>query len=300
MQQKSSRRKWVRGAALVSGLVVGAYVGGCFLAAQAYLNPVRLPEGPRPAFLADGKIPAKGYEVPAWVSPRLLASDGPRLKRPVVILTHGFGGSRSDWVDLAGQLIPAADVIVLATHGQTVSPVNGVGFGTKESKEVIAAAEWAKTKSDGPVIAVGTSMGGAASWLASEKRPDLFAAIVTEAAFARLDWASDDFLSMGVKTGAFLFRPVNTMARQMSGIDPDEVRPVRAARAWRGKPALIIHGEEDVMFGARHAEALRDASGAPIWWVPGAGHAEVSRMAAPEFATRILELVRAPKSAATK
>jgi pimeloyl-ACP methyl ester carboxylesterase len=300
MQQKSSRRKWLRGAALVSGLVVGAYAGGCFLAAKAYLNPVRLPEGPRPAFLADGNIPATGYEIPAWVSPRLTVSDGPRLKRPVVILTHGFGGSRSDWVELAEQLAPSADVIVLATHGQTVSPVKGVGFGTKESDEVIAAAEWAKTKSDGPVIAVGTSMGGAASWLASEKRPELFDAIVTEAAFARLDWASDDFLSVGIKPGAFLFRPVNAMARQMSGIDPNEVRPIRAARAWRGRPALIVHGAEDVMFGARHAEALRDASGAPLWWVPGAGHSEVSRMAAPEFASRILQLVRAPSPTGAK
>lgn len=294
MQRKTFRREWVRGAALVSGLLVGLYAGVCFLAAKSYLNPIRLPEDPRPSFLIDAKIPAEGYEIPGWVSPQLLHRDGARGKRPVIILIHGLGGKRSDWVDLAEQLMPSADVIVLATRGQTVSPVDGVGFGTKESEEVIAAAEWAKTKSSGPVVAVGTSMGGAASWLASEKRPDLFAAIVTEAAFARLDWASDDFLSMGVPAGAFLFRPINIMARQMSGIDPSVVRPVRAARAWRGRPALIVHGENDMMFGARHAEALGDASGAPIWWVPGAGHSEVPQLDAPGFASRILNLVRLP------
>lgn len=294
MPPKKSPRSLIRKISLVVGIAAGLYMGACFVAAGQYIQPVRLPEGPRPEFLQEAQIPNGRYSIPAWVSPELLANPPKKSRRPVVILVHGMGGSRCDWVDLARALTPSARVIILATRGQTVSPVEKVGFGGKEAEEVIAAAEWAKAKAGGPVVPVGTSMGGAASWLASEKRPDLFAAIVTEGAFARLDWASDDFLAVKIPFGAAVFHPVNIMARQMSGIDPDEIRPERAARAWRGRPALIVHGEEDVMFGARHAEALRDASGAPIWWVPGAGHAEVSRMAAREFAARILELVRSP------
>jgi pimeloyl-ACP methyl ester carboxylesterase len=300
MPPKKSPRSLIRKISLLVGIAAGVYVGACFVAAGQYIRPVRLPEGPRPAFLQDAQIPTGKYAVPAWVSPNLLANPPKMSQRPVVILVHGMGGSRSDWVELADALMPRAEVIVIATRGQTVSPVEKVGFGGKESEEVIAAAEWAKARTGGPVIPVGTSMGGAASWLASEKRPDLFAAVVTEGAFARLDWASDDFLAVKIPFGAAVFHPVNLMARQMSGIDPDEIRPERAARAWRGRPALIVHGEADVMFGARHAEALRDASGAPIWWVPGAGHAEVSRKAAPEFADRILQLVRPPKLAGAK
>lgn len=270
------------------GLAVGLavlYLAVCFLLAYKYVYPVRFEEGDLPHWATETTIPGSNYDIPVWL--------GEERGAPVYILVHGYGGSRGDWTTLGELLAKNGTVIVPATTGQTVSPGKAVGFAVAEAEEIIACARWAKQEygKDTPVVVVGISMGGAASWLAAANEPDLFSAVVSEGAFSQLDTATDDFLSSRIRGGSNVFRPVKTFGHWISKCDPKTVRPIDAAKKWAGRPALVIHGGNDELFPPVHAEALSQAAGCELWIVKGARHAGVSQIAADEMAERIVNLV---------
>lgn len=245
--------------------------------AQGYVSPVRLSAGEMPSGMSVSAFKTDEYEIPAW---RGGTGDN------VFLLVHGYGGNQGYWNELATELLPYGEVVVIATMGQTVSPIEDVGFGKGEAAEVLAVAR--DLKRDGKrVHVVGVSMGGAAAWLAAGAAPELFASVTTEAAFAQLDWASSDFLSVSIPGGATLFRPIVLIAERRKGVNGSEIRPVDGAAQYGG-PSLILHSQGDRMFGARHAEALARAAGVEVTWFDGLSHAAISQTEA----HRVAELIR--------
>ncbi len=248
--------------------------------ALAYVSPVRLNSGERLSGFNDASFPGKEYEIPAW-----RGGEGDH----VFVLVHGYGGTQSYWNPLAAELVKFGEVVVLATMGQTVSPAKQVGFGDGESEEILAVAR--VLKGGGKFVhLVGVSMGGAASWMAAGKEPALISSVTTESAYARLDWGGEDFLSVSIPGGAKIFRPIVLMAQRRSGVKSAEVRPVDYAAKWKG-PSLILHSRDDGMFGARHPEALAEATGNEILWYEKLKHTEICRDRAPEVAKRIWQMV---------
>lgn len=288
MPQKGSLKRRVVWVAVVLSLLGLLYGGVCWILAEGYVSPVRLAEDPRPEWLLEVEILSEGGDIPAWSSLDSAESD-----RPVFLLAHGYGGNRAYWNPLVEELRAYGDVVVPAMAGQGASRKDQVGFGLTESRELIDCAEWVRARFPGRKIAlIGVSMGGAACWLAAERRPELFNAVITEGSFMSLEAGSRDFLSVSIPGGATIFRPIILMAERKSGITADQVVPVRAAESWKGKPALIIHGGEDRMFRVEHAEALARATGAEIWEVPAARHAEVTKLEPVEYARRAVELLK--------
>ncbi|MBL8067453.1 MAG: alpha/beta fold hydrolase [Armatimonadetes bacterium] len=263
--------------ALPGGVLL--YLGGCWVMARAYVSPVRLSPGPVPSYMREVLFAGDGYSIPAW-----RGGSG----QDVYLCVHGYGGCQSSWNALSTELVPWAEVVAIATMGQTRSPAKGVGFGEGEAIEVIAVAE-ALAAEGKRIHLAGVSMGGAACWIAAGSRPDLFASVTTEAAFARLDWASEEFLSVSVPFGATIFRPIILMAERSKGIRGHEVRPADAAASWKG-PCLILQSRDDGMFSPRHAEALSQATSQPVWWFEGLKHGEIFLERAPEVARTMLEV----------
>ncbi|MFW5697068.1 MAG: alpha/beta hydrolase [Fimbriimonadaceae bacterium] len=271
MPQKKRWRKlfyFAIGLLLVYGVVV-------LLLARSYVYPVRRETPPVEPPLVESTLPGPGYNIPVWATPAL--AEG-RPEAPVVfLLVHGYGGRRSDWSNTAPLLAENGyEVLVPAMKGQTESESAGVGFGLYEAEELIVLAEQVQEMYPGEpkIVLGGISMGGAAAWIAAGKRPDLFDAVVTEAAFARLDWATKEFLTGGVKGSAFLFKPMTTLASRMSGIHEDDVRPFEWAQKFDG-PAIVIHGDADRLIGLRHAELLAESSGAELKIIPDLRHAQM-------------------------
>ncbi|ARU39867.1 hypothetical protein CCB80_01440 [Armatimonadetes bacterium Uphvl-Ar1] len=264
---------------LVLGGLIGLYLGGCFVMAKGYVSPVRLNAGERLAGVREVAFETDGYEIPAW-----RGGEGD----DVFLLVHGYGGRQGYWNELATELMPHGEVVAIATMGQTVSPVGEVGFGAGEAGEVLAVARALRAEGK-RVHVVGVSMGGAAAWLAAGEEPELFSSVTTEAAFARLDWGSDDFLSVSVPGGARFFRPIVLLAEKKKGVNGAEIRPVDAAKKYEG-PALILHSRGDGMFGERHAEALANAAGVEITWFEGWKHAEIFQNEARKVGEMIREV----------
>jgi len=123
------------------------------------------------------------------------------------------------------------------------------------------------------VVLVGVSLGGASSWLATEKAPDLFDAIVTEGSFAHLDDVANNFFDRRLPGGHIIFWPVKYFASKMARVNPSEVNPLEAAKKWH-RPGLVIHCGADNLMKLRYARDLAAASHADLWIIANAGIAQ--------------------------
>ena len=186
--------------------------------------------------------------------------------------------------------------IALSMNGQDQSPDKMVGFGPKEAKTILDTVNFVrKQRQDRPrIILFGISMGGAASWLASEEDRSVDA-VVTEGSFADFPSAMDTWMSR-FPVPKFMLFPAVWLARMKSGLNPELIRPVDAAKKWKGRPALVVQAGNYELMPLRHAQELSAASGATLWVVPGAKHAKCSQVDLPGYMEHIDKLVRTVES----
>ena len=261
-------------------LGVGAYFGGCFAIARRLVEMPRHVSVARKEFAIWEPVPG----VRAWVTPLLV--EGPR--KEVFVFSHGMKGNRDYWADTALKLQERGyQVVILPMPGQDDNPEKSLGFGPKEEQLIRKTVRALKAES---VVLVGCSLGGAASWMASDE-PGV-SGVVTDSAFAHLEPATRGWLRKDLPFGDILLRPVIWFGTAMVGIKPDEINPVDTAGRWiipsagvlepgappvpeLRRPALVIHGGEDRMIGTDQAEELAKASGAELWIIPGRGHADL-------------------------
>ena len=128
-------------------------------------------------------IPGTGHGIAGWW---VDAGNG----TPVVLLIHGLGADRSSMVPRA-QLLKrrgfSSLLIDLPGEGETKG--DAITMGYRESRDVIAARDWIRTKVPGQKIGViGTSLGGASVLLAPQ--PSGFDAVVLESVYPRIGRAS--------------------------------------------------------------------------------------------------------------
>jgi pimeloyl-ACP methyl ester carboxylesterase len=269
----------------IVALVVVGYGLICFLTAVFYVAPPRF-RAHCPPELAETMI----GDAPAWVSPALLNREP---VKGIFLFAHGYGSgsSRRVWAKMAVAFTQEGYGIVapaMPAHDANRDRISG--FGTKESQIVRNCVLWVTERicadQRPPIVAVGLSMGGAACWLAAaqELRID---GVVSEGAFAEFDEASDYWVDAFIPGIRWLFWPAKWMAIQMTHLDPKSIRPVDAAAARRGIPALVLHGERDRMIPRSHAERLAMVSGANLWIVPNAGHDTTQKVAYDEYRARI-------------
>lgn len=270
-------------------VLFAGYLLLCLGLAKLYVSPYRIPPPPLRSFtktmLPDGE--------PVWASPRLLA--GKPAGHTLYVMAHGYGGGIGHWSHVGKQLCEKGNEVVLTefpAHGD--SPDSISGFGPHEAQIVEAATRWARSRYPKPprVVLVGVSMGGSACWLATAAHPELYDAVVTEGAFARLDETVDRWFGSRISGGAYVFRPVKWFAARMAGVDPLRVNPVEAAEKWKwkGKPALVVHCEDDTLMPRSNADRLAAASGAELWVIPKAEHAQGVSVAEKEYLDRLLDI----------
>ena len=214
---------------------IGLYLGLTWLFAHKYLHP-------------GGKIPDPPSELvevsiagaPTWVSP------GWERASAVIVLAHGYGGSRASWGDIGPRLVASGyGVVVPAMPGQEASRAPMVGFGLAETDLVVEVAAVVRRENPSAKLALmGVSLGGAACWMAADRaRPD---AIISESAFANLTDGITGFFGDIFKVGAYALRPAIKLAEWRTGLDPQDVRPIDHAPHWKGPALLLIAGNDPI------------------------------------------------------
>ena len=289
MRSKPRKPLWRR--ALTFLLILGSgYLLVCIGLAKLYVSPIRT----APPSLSNFKrVLIPGGE-PIWISPGLQSDKS--TASTLYVMVHGLGGGVGHWSAMGTKLIAKHfDVLLVELPAHGDSPDSCCTFGVKESDVIVEATRWARAKYAKPpkVVLVGVSLGGSSAWLATQKAPELFDAIVTEGAFARLSDVTNQWFDRKMPEGHIIFWPVTFFASEFSGIDASKVNPVDAARQWK-KPALVIHCDEDNLMKRSYADDLAHASGAEEWIIPKASHAQGCQVAEAEYERRLLAFAATP------
>lgn len=247
----------------IVGTVLVIHLGFCYYVAGTLISPKRnIPLKPKEMVIWE---PVKG--VPAWTSPAVAKGQA----HNVFIFSHGIKADRSFFSVTAEKLMKRGyDVVLLPMPGHDESPEKTVGFGTTESKLIRETIDAVKADH---IVLVGTSMGGAATWMASDHpRVD---GLVTESAYGRLEPITHVWFNRIMNHGDVIFKPVLWIASWKLHMNPNDINPVDTAAKWdRKKPALVMHAGEDQLIPIAQGEELAKASGAEFWKVPGASHAD--------------------------
>lgn len=285
------KRLWRNVVFFALGLVP-AYGAACWYLADLYLHP-RAPElGLTPSGLKEREMHLASETIDVWATHNL-SETAPAI---TFVMVHGYGGSQSHWSNVAIDLARHGHGVVIPTlPGHHDTRDRATGFGAKEAKrlkELVDVLREAPGPKDRKIVFVGVSMGGSACWIASElgARVD---GIVTEGAFSRFDVAMDGWFDNVIPGGHVILRPVVWIASSKSGIDPASVVPLTGAEKWRGKPSLVIQGDEDRLIPMPHAEALSKAAGCELWIVKGARHAGCADVAGDAYVERLKAFAKA-------
>lgn len=227
--------------------------------------PRKIPPG---TTLTEANIPFQRLELRTKDGISLAAWYTPPKNGVVILLAHGYGDNRPEWIYA---LLAKADFGVLAwdarAHGESGGNVSTLGY--REVLDVKAALDFAlQQEGVDHVASWGGSMGGATMIRAVAEYPQI-EALVVDSAFSSLD-AEVDFLAPYP-----LLNPLAKFFMALGlGVDLDTVSPTAAIGKISPRPIYIIHGLEDTVAPPESAQILFDAANEPkfLWLQEDAIH----------------------------
>lgn len=250
------------------------------------------------AFQSSDGVPLKGW----WVG-------APDAKGTVVLL-HGLNRSRLEMVKKAPFLVRQgwnALLFDLRHHGESGGSATTLGL--KEKEDALAAVAFARSKSAGPVVVWGVSLGGATATFAAGEDQNV-GGLVCDSSYRSLRDSVSHHLVLFrglVWWGRLVPRwPVADAAVYWMGrrgaFDPDRVDVVAAARRLNGRPALFVCNSDDRRMPKEIAFELKDAAGARarVLVVPGTSHGGAYRDATPAYEHAVAGLLSEVASGASE
>ncbi len=261
-------------------LLWGIFLLGCayflipFLSAGPYtwtlLHPACEIDQPlSPAMERLSWMDDNGVQVEFWYLP-------PRNGR-VLILVGGHNGTLADWqAELDYFSASGFGFVILTDPACNDLPAS---LGPKESRQVLAAASFLRSRQDVQWVgSMGFSSGAAALLMAAPQLPEMqamvlmgnFAALRSEILFQPSPYLSFSWLA---QRSVLLWFPLFT------GVSVDQVRPVEAYASLPPLDLLLIYGEQeaertqaDFQFQTAKDGSARSVT---LWIVPGAYHGEI-------------------------
>ncbi len=307
-------KRWLLRVVVVLALAFVLFVFGWvpwFLAGVATTRQFRFPDrenaGLTPASfkLASEDVSfrsADGVELRGWWVP---AAE----PRGSVVMVHGLNRSRIEMIRRVPFVHEAgwnALVFDLRHHGE--SGGRATTFGAKEKQDVEAAAQLARTRTPGPVVLWGVSLGAASAVLAAADDPAI-AGVICDSSYRSLDDTVRHHVQLArgwrwwlalVPSWPVADEVLFWMGRR-GAFDPAAVDVRAAAARLAGRPALFVANSDDRRMPKEIAFDLKAAAGkdAEVLIVPGKSHGGAWRdgTAAYQAAAQVV-LDRAASSAA--
>ena len=274
--------------------MLGAGLLWAVIGSTRVLHPIRLL---LPLVPSDVGLP--------WEPIRLSAADGTALsawviRHPqpagVLLLFHGFGSSKAEWLDVAAALHRGGcfSLLMLDFRGHGHSGGKTASFGFQELQEVRAALDFlaADPGLKGlPVGCWGVSMGGSIALLAAARFAEILGVVADSTyaefgkAVARAQWLT--YHIPRVPLGQMVLRAVELRL----GCRASQLDPVRAVGLIAPRSLFVIHGGRDATIPMEEAQSLYQAAHEPKeWWlIPEAEHATGYFDRTDEYVRRVKE-----------
>ena len=209
-------------------------------------------------------ITEDGIRLAAWYTP-------PR-KGAVILLAHGYGDNRPEWVVHA--LLAKKGYGVLSwdarAHGESGGDISTIGY--LEVLDVKAALDYVLAQPDVEHIgAWGGSMGGATLIRAAADFHEIEALFI-DSSFASLD---DEFNFLVPYP---LINPLaKFLAQTQTGINLNEINPMMDIARISPRPVYIVHGSSDTVAPPDAGEKLFNAANEPrfLWVEENAAHLSI-------------------------
>jgi uncharacterized protein len=277
-----TRRKWLRRMLALVALTVVVWLGLSFAVASRLTRRAKpLAAEPAPAvswgaFEALRLHTSDAHELGAWFT-------SGRPGRPVVILLHGNGESRTACLPQAELLVTAGYGILAVTlraHGDSTGDRND--FGLSARHDAVAAIEWLNAHYPGrPVVVWGRSLGSAAALFAARDLGPGVCGYILECPFRDLRTAVRNRLNYYLPPvlDAVAFAGLRVTAPLVL---PDfaRVAPLEAAGEMPPEPrVLVLTGTADRRATPDEARAIADRLGrrAELVVVEGGDHLQLQR-----------------------
>ncbi len=208
------------------------------------------------------KIPYQNLDLITEDGIRLSAWYTPPRNGAVILLAHGYGDNRPEWVY---ELLAKKGYGILAwdarAHGESGGDISTIGY--LEVLDVKAALDYVLTQPDVKHIgAWGGSMGGATIIRAAANLPEIEAVFI-DSSFASLDDEFDYLVPYPVINPLAKF-----IAQVETGIQLNEVNPLNDIIKISPRPVYIVQGAKDTVAPPDSGEKLFKAANEPRYlWV---------------------------------
>jgi uncharacterized protein len=241
---------------------------------------------------APGGDRIRGWLVPATDKSQALA----------VVAVHGRGGDRTNHLPhlpLLREAGAAVALIDLRENGLSDGRGRGTALAMREAEDALAVAADLRRRGYRKIVLFGCSLGGSAALIAGAKDPEI-AGVIAEspiasfAAYVR-DYTDAKLRGRGLSAGGIASvwgQMVVGMTRVRLGLDRLD-SPVDVIANINPRPVLIIHGTDDAVVSATHAQDLakRAGTGAVFATIPGGGHCNSFDILPGEFSDQVRKLL---------
>lgn len=270
------------------GVFLSLYALAINFIADGFLSPPRFVFPLPPGFLSRS-VPGKRGLIPVWSTPNL------RSAKAVVVLIHGYTGSRANFTGLMRDLEDEGVAsVAIALPGHDTNPEKMCSFGSKETDDVGSVLEWIKKQRRGrqpKIIVGGVSLGGSIAWNASRRyKVD---GVFVESTFPSFREATTSYLVSHFGFGYLLLMPAVHLAEYKVGVDPFAQSSIIAAQHWKGKPCAVIHSDGDRLFPLSYGKRLAKAAGVKLCVFHGAEHAACRRADPEKYLDTVMSVVNA-------
>jgi fermentation-respiration switch protein FrsA (DUF1100 family) len=243
--------------------------------------PRRIPPG---TTLREENIPFQEINLMTEDGIRLTAWYTPPRNGAVILLAHGYGDNRPEWVHA---LLAKKGYGVLAwdarAHGESDGEISTLGY--QEILDVEAALDFALAQEGVEHVgAWGGSMGGATMIRATAQFPEIEALII-DSSFASLEDEVDFFAP---------YPMINPLAKLLLEIqfraDLDEISQASVIHEISPRPVYIIHGGNDTVAPVESAEILFNSALEPksLWIEEDAIHLGIHLDNPPRYQRRVI------------
>lgn len=229
-----------------------------------------------------------GLMLDAWFVPGGVAG---RTTDRTIVICHGAGANKGNFVWFLVPLMHRGYNLVMfdfRAHGRSTGRI--CTYGLHERRDVMAVVDWLRRERPAQsrrIVGLGSSLGATALVLAAAEDERL-AALVIDSPFVSPRELAEHHTARVPLLGPAFIRFVLWEMSGWTGADFLTESAEAAVARLGARPVLVVHGDEDVLMPASHAQRLYDAARGPreLWFGPGP-HSNILTTAPDEYGERV-------------